>query len=320
LIAEAWDAAGLYQVGSFIGDRWNEWNGKFRDDIRRFVRGDEAMVSKIPARLLASPDLFAHEEREPEQSINFITCHDGFTLNDLVTYNQKHNEANKEDNQDGHDQNFSWNCGEEGISDDPRIETIRTRQIKNFLTINLMSLGTPMLLMGDEIRRTQFGNNNAYCQDNEISWMNWTYLDKYPDIHRFLQRLISIRLTLDVLRGDYQISLSEFIKRASISWHGVNLNQPDWGYQSRSLAATINCVRRTCRFHFMLNSYWKPLIFEIPSLEVGKWSNWRRMIDTSLTMPDDICEPEQGPIINNDRYSVGARSIVILVANGENKY
>jgi len=169
LIAEAWDAAGLYQVGSFIGDRWKEWNGRFRDDVRSFFRGDPGLVPQVGSRFFASPDLYEHEDREPEQSINFITCHDGFTLNDLVSFNQKHNETNLEGNRDGSDDNLSWNCGEEGLTDNPQIEKLRNRQVKNFLTMTLLALGVPMILMGDEMRRTQKGNNNAYCQDNGIT-------------------------------------------------------------------------------------------------------------------------------------------------------
>ena len=166
LIAEAWDAAGLYQVGTFGGDAWKEWNGRFRDDARRFLKGDNHSVADVAARLLGSPDIYGHKEREPEQSINFITCHDGFTLNDLVSYNQKHNEANGENNRDGAADNLSWNCGVEGPSDDPAVEALRNRQCKNFLALLLLAVGTPMLLAGDEVRRTQNGNNNAYCQDN----------------------------------------------------------------------------------------------------------------------------------------------------------
>src|SRR5690606_6540829 len=168
LIAEPWDAAGLYQVGSFIGDRWQEWNSRFRDDVRAFLKGDKNTVSALTNRLLGSPDLYEHEGREPEQSINFVTCHDGFTLNDLVSYNRKHNEANGEDNRDGHDHNLSWNCGVEGPTDDPAIERLRNRQVKNFHALTMIAVGVPMITMGDEVRRTQLGNNNAYCQDNEI--------------------------------------------------------------------------------------------------------------------------------------------------------
>ena len=172
LIAEAWDSAGLYQVGTFVGDGWKEWNGKFRDDVRGFVRGDRDGVIRVADRLLGSPDLYAVAHREPERSINFVTSHDGFTLQDLVSYNGKHNEANLQDNADGINDNRSWNCGAEGPTDDPAVLALRTRQIKNLLAVTLLSLGAPMLLMGDEARRTQHGNNNAYCQDNEISWFD----------------------------------------------------------------------------------------------------------------------------------------------------
>jgi len=201
LIAEAWDAAGLYQVGSFVGDTWEEWNGKFRDDVRSFLRGEAGTVSRMAARIQGSPDLYARNEREPEKSINFITCHDGFTLNDLVSYNQKHNEANGEENRDGTDDDRSWNCGVEGPTDDPEIERLRNRQVKNFLTILLLSAGAPMLLMGDEVWRTQRGNNNAYCQGNEISWFDWNLLDRHPDLLSFSRRLISFRLRLAAGEG-----------------------------------------------------------------------------------------------------------------------
>ena len=173
LIAEAWDAAGLYQVGSFIGDSWKEWNGRFRDDVRSFFRGEDGFVWRLADRFLGSPEIYGHKEREAEQSVNFVTCHDGFTLNDLVSYNQKHNEPNGENNRDGANDNRSWNCGVEGPTDDPAVEKLRERQIKNFLAVTLLSLGVPMLLMGDEARRSQRGNNNAYCQDNETSWFDW---------------------------------------------------------------------------------------------------------------------------------------------------
>ena len=174
LIAEAWDAAGLYQVGSFIGDTWQEWNGRFRDDVRRFWKGDDGSVRALRAAAARQPGLYGHEEREAEQSINFVTCHDGFTLNDLVSYNQKHNEANGEDNRDGANDNLSWNCGAEGPTDDPAVEALRNRQVKNFIAVLMLAAGTPMLLMGDEVRRTQRGNNNAYCHDNELNWFDWS--------------------------------------------------------------------------------------------------------------------------------------------------
>jgi glycogen debranching enzyme GlgX len=173
LIAEAWDAAGLYQVGTFVGDSWTEWNGRFRDDVRAFLKGDNGTVRSLAFRLTGSPDVFEREEREAEQSINFVTCHDGFTLNDLVSFNNKHNEANGEGNRDGADHNRSWNCGTECPTADPEVERLRRRQVKNFLTLTLLAIGTPMLLMGDEVRRSQGGNNNAYCQNTEISWFDW---------------------------------------------------------------------------------------------------------------------------------------------------
>ena len=174
LIAEAWDAAGLYQVGSFIGDAWKEWNGRFRDDVRSFFRGEEGTVARLADRMLGSPEVYGHKQREAEASVNFVTCHDGFSLNDLVVYNGKHNEANGEHNRDGADDNRSWNCGVEGPTDDPAIERLRNRQVKNMLTVTLLSLGVPMILMGDEVRRTQGGNNNAYCHDDESNWFDWT--------------------------------------------------------------------------------------------------------------------------------------------------
>jgi glycogen operon protein len=318
LIAEAWDAAGLYQVGSFIGDRWNEWNGKYRDDIRAFVKGDKGTVARLPARLLASPDLYGHEDREPEQSINFVTCHDGFTLNDLVSYDDKHNEANGENNRDGHGENYSWNHGHEGPTDDPRIEALRNRQVKNLLAITLLSLGTPMLLMGDEVRRTQQGNNNAYCQDNEISWFDWSLVDKHADILRFVQRLIRVRLNLDVLRGDSSDSLTQFLQQAKIQWHGITLNKPDWGNNSHTLAMTMQCLRGTCAFHFMLNMYWRALTFELPRPTGGSSTRWRRVLDTYRPAPDDICEPDSAPPVHAAKYKVGPRSVVVLVSQANN--
>jgi pullulanase/glycogen debranching enzyme len=198
LIAEAWDAAGLYQVGSFIGDSWKEWNGRFRDDVRSFFRGDEGTVGRLADRLLGSPEIYGHKEREAEQSVNFVTCHDGFTLNDLVSYDHKHNAANGEDNRDGANDNRSWNCGVEGPTHDPAVEQLRHRQVKNLLTVTMLSLGMPMILMGDEVRRTQHGNNNAYCQDNETSWFDWTLVAQHADIHRFVTLLNARRLLRDM--------------------------------------------------------------------------------------------------------------------------
>jgi glycogen operon protein len=315
LIAEAWDAAGLYQVGTFIGDRWKEWNGRFRDDIRSFVKGDPGMISKLASRFLASPDLYVHEEREPEQSINFVTCHDGFTLNDVVSYNRKHNEANREGNLDGHNQNLSWNCGVEGPTEDPAIEQLRNRQIKNFFTITLLALGAPMLLMGDEVRRTQQGNNNAYCQDNEISWFDWTLLEKHADIHRFMRHLIHFRRGLSVYSEERAISLIQLLLQSNLQWHGVALQRPDWQWHSHSLALAVQGKRGL--FHVIMNAYWEALDFELPPPPDGSPIGWQRVIDTYLESPEDICDLETAPVIESNKYQVQARSMVLLIATNK---
>ena len=257
LIAEAWDAAGLYQVGSFVGDSWKEWNGRFRDDVRDFFRGAEGSVKRVADRMVGSPEIYGHKEREAEQSVNFVTCHDGFTLNDLVSYNDKHNEANGEDNRDGANDNRSWNCGVEGPTDDPAVETLRNRQVKNFLTVTLLSLGVPMILMGDEVRRTQGGNNNAYCQDNETSWFDWTLLKKHADVHRFLKLLTARRLLRGTEHERQRLSLNRLIQEANKAWHGVRLNQPDWSDHSRSVAFAAEIRKEKLLFYMALNAYWE---------------------------------------------------------------
>ena len=248
LIAEAWDAAGLYQVGSFVGDSWKEWNGRFRDDVRDFFRGDRGLgQARRRPDGRAARRFTATRSAKPEQSVNFVTCHDGFTLNDLVSYNDKHNEANGEENRDGANDNRSWNCGVEGPSDDPAVEKLRNRQVKNFLTVTLLSLGVPMILMGDEVRRTQGGNNNAYCQDNETSWFDWTLLKKHADVHRFLKLLIARRLLRGTEHERQRLSLNRLIQEANKAWHGVKLNQPDWSDHSRSVAFAAETSRRRHR-------------------------------------------------------------------------
>jgi len=312
LIAEAWDAAGLYQVGSFVGDTWQEWNGRFRDDVRRFLKGDDGTASRVAMRLLGSPDIYGHEEREAEQSINFVTCHDGFTLNDLVSYNHKHNEANGEGNRDGSADNMSWNCGAEGPTDDKAIEALRTRQVKNFFALLLISAGTPMLLMGDEVRRTQGGNNNAYCQDSEIGWFDWGLLAQHPDVHRFVKLLNAFRQRRDVLVEGSTLSLNELLRRAKIEWHGVALHRPDWSDPSHSLAFTFRSLRSRFLLHGMLNAYWEPLTFELPPVPGGLQQPWRRWIDTSLPSPDDICPWEKAPFVAGPTYTVPPRASAFL--------
>jgi glycogen operon protein len=314
LIAEAWDAAGLYQVGSFIGDSWKEWNGRFRDDVRSFLKGDPGTVKRLASRLLGSPDIYGHQEREPEQSINFITCHDGFTLNDLVSYNAKHNEENGENNRDGTDNNLSWNCGVEGPTDDPEIEKLRNRQVKNFHTITLLATGAPMLLMGDEVRATQRGNNNAYCQDNETSWFAWNLCKKHADIYRFVKHLIRARLRRDITLEDTGLTLNQLLQQARIQWHGVELNKPDWGDESRSIALTAWSLKGRFVIHLMINAYWEPLEFELPPVPEQFGNKWYRWIDTYRESPDDIRTLNEAPIVKEPLYLVQARSIVAIIA------
>jgi glycogen operon protein len=312
LIAEAWDAAGLYQVGRFVGDTWQEWNGRFRDDVRRFLKGDDRTVSALGSRLLGSPDIYGHEEREAEQSINFVTCHDGFTLNDLVSYNHKHNESNGENNRDGSNDNMSWNCGVEGPTDDPAIEALRNRQVKNVFALEQLSAGTPMLLMGDEMRRTQGGNNNAYCHDAEINWLDWTLLERHAEVHRFVKGLNLFRQRRDVVVKGIGLSLNQLLDLARIQWHGVHLQQPDWSDHSHSLAVTIQSLGARFLLHCMFNAYWEPLTFEIPPAAAETGESWRRCMDTALAAPEDLLPWDAAPAVVQGTYVVQPRSIVLL--------
>jgi glycogen operon protein len=315
LLAEAWDAAGLYQVGSFIGDAWKEWNGRFRDDVRDFFRSEPGSLRRVADRIVGSPEIYGHKQREAEQSVNFVTCHDGFTLNDLVSYNHKHNEANGEDNRDGSNDNHSWNCGAEGPTDDPAVEKLRNRQVKNYLTLTLLSLGVPMILMGDEVRHTQGGSNNAYCQDNETSWFDWTRLEKHADVHRFVRLLIARRLLRDLEHERQRLSLTTFLEKANKAWHGVKLYQPDWGENSHSVALGAELRREGPQFYLILNAYWEPLNFELPKSENG--GSWRRWIDTALDSPQDITPWEMASTVPGNTYRVEARSVVMLFRGSE---
>jgi glycogen operon protein len=307
IIAEAWDAAGLYQVGSFIGHRWAEWNGQYRDDVRRFIKGDPGTVVKLSERIGGSRDLYPQPDRKPSRSINFITAHDGFTLNDLVSYNKKHNYPNEEYNLDGLDANFSYNHGVEGPTEDPEIEALRFRQIKNYTTILMLSQGTPMLLMGDEIRRTQAGNNNAYCQDNEISWFNWDDVQKQADLLRFTKKLIQFYHQHHLFRAEIYWTIPG---GPEITWHGVKLGQPDWGHHSHSLAFELVDPEYEEHLHVMLNAYQEPLDFDLPRTLFGK--TWCRVIDTSLPSPGDYADPPP-PLPNGQmQYNVLPRSVVVL--------
>lgn len=304
LIAEAWDAAGLYQVGTFPSwGRWAEWNGHFRDDVRRFFRGDNGTVSAFATRLMGSPDLYFTSAREPYHSINFVTCHDGFTMNDLVSYNEKHNEANGEENRDGANENLSWNHGVEGPTDDEAINALRLRQHKNFAAVLLLSQGVPMILAGDEMCRTQLGNNNAYCQDNEISWIDWSLAEKNAGMFRFFQKLIAFRKTSNLVRR------KTYNSGLKIKWHGVKTDVPDWGEHSHSIALEL-CDAHEHLF-LIFNAYWDDLVFELPSLPPEK--KWKRLLDTSMESPEDIADSGKlFPVESQTSYKVIARSTIVL--------
>ena len=314
LIAEAWDAAGLYQVGTFPSwGRWAEWNGIFRDDVRKFVRGDAGMTSALATRLLGSPDLYATSAREPYHSINFVTCHDGFTLNDLVSYNDKHNLANGENNTDGSNANYSWNCGIEGASDNPAIQQLRERQRKNLAAILLVAHGVPMILSGDEIGRTQQGNNNAYCQDNDISWLDWRMAQSNAGLLRFFRLMIAFRKRCPLLRR------SSFELHGEggfhITWHGVKLAKPDWSEGSRSVAMQLTQLADDGSredLHFIANAYDGELEFELPPIGEREWF---RVVDTALASPLDIAEANQEfPLLSQESYKVQPYSVVIFTS------
>ena len=245
-----------------------------------------------------------------------MTCHDGFTLNDLVSFDGKHNEANGEGSRDGSDNNLSWNCGVEGPTDDPAVEQLRRRQIKNFFVTLLTSIGTPMLQMGDEMRRTQRGNNNAYCQDNDVSWLDWSLLDRHRDLHQFVRKLIVQRLRLLSLGDEesFGLSLNQLLRRAEIDWHGVRLGRPDWSDSSHSLALTVRPRQRRIPLwlHVMFNAYWEPLDFELPLAPAAAVSGWQRWIDTSLEWPDDNMDAVAAPTVPGMQYRVAPRSVVTL--------
>ena len=245
--------------------------------------------------------------------MNFVTCHDGFTLNDLVSYNGKHNEANDEGNRDGADDNRSWNCGVEGPTDDPEIEQLRNRQVKNFLAVTLLSIGMPMILMGDEVRRTQGGNNNTYCHDNELNWFDWTLMAKHADVHRFVTLLNERRLLRSVQHEHQRLSLAQLIQQANKSWHGVKQGQPDWSPESRSVALQVEMKQERAVIYLILNAYWEPLDFELPHLYSG--GPWRRWIDTGLDSPLDIAPWRTAPSIPGLTYRAPDRSVVVLFAD-----
>jgi glycogen operon protein len=231
-----------------------------------------------------------------------------------VSYDHKHNEANGEENRDGANDNRSWNCGVEGPTNDPAVEKLRSRQVKNFLTVTLISAGMPMILMGDEVRRTQLGNNNAYCQDNEISWFDWTLLAKHKDVHRFVSQLNARRLVRDFGPDGQGVSLNQFLRGTKLIWHGVKLGQPDWGESSHSIAFTVEIKRERLLYHMILNAYSEPLDFELPKVDKAGENPWRRWIDTALDSPRDILEWEAAEAVPGQAYRAEAHSVVMLFA------
>jgi isoamylase len=318
LIAEAWDAGGLYQVGTFPSyGRWMEWNGRFRDCVRKFLRGDPGQAGEMAQRLIGSPDMYA--SRGPTASVNFVTCHDGFTLADLVSYNTKHNLANAEDNRDGTDDNCSWNCGVEGPTENLEVLALRQKQRRNALTMLFLSQGVPMVLMGDEIGKTQFGNNNAYCHDSPLTWFDWTQCESETDWLRFCRELIAFRrrhpsLSHALHPGRRPNANDDLL---DVSWHGVQPWQPDWGHNSHSLAMLLKLYSvhgLLDTIYAIFNMYWEPLVFQIPEAPNG-WG-WRMAIDTSQPSPRDIFTPgTEPPIPGNNRVTVAARSSLVLVAS-----
>ncbi len=319
LIAEPWSIR-QYRLGSFSDRRWAEWNGKFRDAVRQFVKGDLGVASELATRVAGSYDLFAptpDSERSPYHSINFVTCHDGFTMNDLVSYNEKHNERNGEDNRDGANDNHSWNHGIEGPTDDPKIERLRIKQIKNFLTLLFLSQGTPMLLYGDEMRRTAFGNNNTVFQDNRLNWINWKDLERHEEIYQFTKRIIAFRKQHQIIRRWRYLTPEETetpILR-NITWHGVEPNKPDFSGTSRFLAWTLEALdieeRWDVPIYVASNAFWEPIEVELPDPEDRRWY---RVVDTSLPEGEDILPQEEASFLSEDTYEVQPRSTIVLVA------
>ena len=318
LIAEAWDAGGLYQVGSFPAyGRWAEWNGKYRDDMRRFLKGDLGLVRAAAERILGSPDLYAW--RGPTTSINFFCCHDGFTLADLVSYNEKHNEANGWGNSDGGNDNYSWNSGTEGPTDDPAIIALRKRQIKNAFALLLVSRGVPMFLMGDELGHTQQGNNNTYCQDNELNWLDWGLAEQNADVLGFAQHMVAFRNAHPVLRGREHFRNADYVGSGypDISWHGTRAWQADWSGTSRVLAFLL-CGKHAKHgattdsyIYVAANMYWDALNFEIPGLPDGL--TWHCFANTSAT-PDSYAPGSEPALENQHEIVIDGRAVVILVS------
>jgi isoamylase len=309
LIAEPWDAAGLYQVGSFPGSRFAEWNGRYRDDVRRFLRGDSGFLGAVATRIAGSSDLYSWSYRKPHNSINFVTCHDGFTLYDLVSYDRKHNSANAEHNRDGTDQNWSWNTGVEGDTDDPDIQRLRTQRARNFMALLLLSHGVPMITAGDEVLRTQGGNNNAYCQDNDLSWLDWSFSPASRAMLRFTRELIALRRRHTSLRRNRFLATPGNGEPSEIHWYGESLAKPDWSDpEARVLCFTLEGVdAEEPALHVMINMATTVRDLPLPDVAVR---NWRRLVDTTLTAPDDVVP--RGVRTAARSYRLGPHGIAIF--------
>lgn len=322
IIAEAWDAAGAYQVGWFPGGRWAEWNDRYRDDVRRFWRGDREMVAPLATRITGSSDLYLQDGRKPFHSINFITSHDGFTLRDLVSYSRKRNVVNGEANGDGHDHNFSCNYGAEGETGDARVRAIRRRQMKNFLATLFLSLGTPMMLGGDELGRTQRGNNNAYCQDNEISWYDYRLRDQFADVHRFCREMIAFRRRHPAfLRPEFYTGAdNDYNAIPDVVWFSDRGREIDWSKQSKTLALRIDGSRAEIQwdrddndFYIMFNASPRTVAFTLCTPHFDR--HWHLAVDTAGTGGTDVYEPGSEPEVDHEvPYNVAARSLVVLIA------
>lgn len=319
IIAEPWDAGGLYQLGNIAGSKWREWNGQFRDDVRSFMRGDSNSIKKFVLRMIGSPDIYNEREIDPQKSINFITCHDGFTLHDLVSYSYKHNMDNGENGRDGNDANYSANYGYEGECDDENLNDLRLRQCKNMIALTILSMGTPMILMGDEILRTQKGNNNAYCQDNELSYMNWDLTPRQKEMFNFTKLMIKRRTTRvrsshTTRRRSYAM-LDGVLRNTKIQWHGIKPFQPDWSDNSHTIGVMIYWGLYSIYAYVFVNAFWEDLTIELPPLPRNSKRQWNLLVDTADTNPDDVVNLFAMPRHSaGDKIKVKSRSLVILVA------
>lgn len=330
IIAEAWDAAGAYQVGGFGGVRWAEWNGKFRDDLRSFLKADIGSLVNVAERITGSPSMFLSSSKFPSNSINFVTCHDGFTLYDLVSYNEKHNLANGEDNRDGYNDNRSWNCGIEGPTRDKEINRLRIKQMKNAMALMFLSLGVPMINSGDEFCKTQKGNNNAYCQDNEISWLDWSLLEKNKDFFRFVKNIIGFRKNNNSLRRRHFYNVPEgtdLEKFRDLTWYGEKGEEPNWRPDNFTIAFLIkgwtpieSSSERKCNDIFVIiNSHWEEHTYILPKIKNRKWFF---VCDTDKESPNDIIDHDPGKsyvLENQNDYLIQARTVVILMSKEVNQ-